>query len=180
MSIRIYTTVPKFMLIRSYDFPTEEVPPPPSILEAYNKHRDGGWPTTDRQRQCIKLQKDLFAKNVLRLYRGFQIKFQQRLHALGGDKEKAKAEAGAEVMAQYEQIYWTQIWEKDFETPKREPTYLVDLYRYWRDISSIAARMEYDRLWEYVAGRPLPLELMTFPGEFHPRSTWRPLAAFSS
>ena len=83
-----------------------------------------------------------------------------------------RAEAGPEVMAQANSLYYTHVWRK---TPSREikEGYLVEIYHYWRDVSHGMARKEYDHLWEYVAGEQLPVKLMVVPGEYEPAPLYR-------
>ena len=85
---------------------------------------------------------------------------------------KVRAEVGTEAMAQANSLYYTHIWRK---TPDRQikKGYLVEIYRYWRDISHGMARKEYDHLWQYVAEKRLPVKLMTVPGEYEPTGVYR-------
>ena len=151
-----------------YDLTQEK----PEVPAAYNKHRDGPWPTTERQIEYIKVQRELYNKNLAQLYQGFQAKLVQRFEELGNDMAKVREEAGPQVMAQANCLYYTHIWRK---TPSREikEGYLVEIFHYWRDISHGMARKEYDHLWQYVAGEQLPVELMVVPGEYEPGPVYR-------
>lgn len=140
-----------------------------AMVEApsYNKHRDGPWPSTDAQRAYVKTQTARYDENLIRLYQGWQVKMARRWAELGNDWEKAKAEAGPEVFQQANILFYDRIWIK--EGPRRmNRSYLFEIYRYWRDISHAPIRKQFDRLWEYVAEKRLPVKRMTVPGEYQP------------
>lgn len=61
-----------------------------------NKHRDGPWPYSDKQREYIKIQRAIYDQNPIRLYHGFQTKLQRRAKELD-DTDEVEAETGLEV-----------------------------------------------------------------------------------
>lgn len=81
-------------------------------LPAYNKHRDGSWPTTDSQRAYIQHQRALYNNNLIRLYYAFQATMRQRIAELGGNASQAMAETSAEVQAQAQHLYYDRVWNK--------------------------------------------------------------------
>ncbi|MCJ1428800.1 hypothetical protein MMC29_006711 [Sticta canariensis] len=135
-------------------------------VPVYNKHRDGAWPSTEEQRAYIKTQTARYDRNLIRLYQGWQAKMTRRCNELG-DMEKAKADAGPKVVRQANILYYDRIWRK-CGPRKMTKSYIVEIYHYWRDISHVLIRKQFDHLWEYVAEKRLPVELMTVPGEYQP------------
>ena len=152
---------------------TPEAPPE---VPVFDKHRDGPYPTTKLQRGYIRTQTVRYDKNLVRLYRGYEAKMARRLQELEGDFVKAEAEAGLKASSQAYILHSTHVWRKDWrnlDVGQKKDAYLEEIYRYWRDICHAPAYRvpeykKYDKLWEFVAGRPLPVELLTVPDVFNP------------
>lgn len=132
----------------TYDLPDDRVINYDEVLD-YDKLRDGPEPRSDKQREYIQTQRELYDKNLVRLYQGFEAKLERRAEELG-NMDKALAEAGQHVVQVSSDLYYDHIWHKRAREPMTD-TYLQQIYCYWRDISAGLEGKDYDYLWEYVA-----------------------------
>ncbi|MCJ1464506.1 hypothetical protein MMC07_003119 [Pseudocyphellaria aurata] len=130
----------------------------------YNKHRDGLWSSNPDHIEYINEQKALNDIDMVRLYQGYLDKIARRWEALGNDWKKVEAEAGPIVWQQAQTLFYSHIWRKRTSV-EPFPDYLDAIFKYWRDVSIDRPREDFGTLWEYVAEKTLPVQLMLDPVE---------------
>lgn len=166
MSVTIFSPDNPSAPIRTINFPSTATLDPQ--LPAYNKHRDGDWPTTERQRAYVKQQRELYNANMVRLYHAFEDTMSMRLLQLDGDYRRVQRETSVEVQAQAHHLYYDRVWNKE-HAPGAGNDFLLQIYRFWRNVGTAQEHLMYDLLWEFVADAQLPKRLLTAA---HERMPW--------